>query len=91
MKFSPRTIVTVEQTQNQIVTDNSLKYSPVNMTTALIGNNNQQAPIVERHHYVMNNKPEDGRINYSKKATQNYGTKHVVNMLGEFFFSFLIY
>lgn len=48
---------------------------PLPITTTPIRNNNcvgEQAPL----------SPEDGRINFSNRAS-NHGTRHVVNMLGK--------
>lgn len=53
---------------------------PLPISTTPIRNNNcvsEQAPL----------SPEDGRINFSNRAT-NHGTRHVVNMLGKVEFLF---
>lgn len=58
-----------------VVPPNNTVSLPITTTSAR--NNNcigEQAPL----------SPEDGRINFSNRAT-NHGTRHVVNMLGKIF------
>lgn len=53
---------------------------PLPINTTPVNCVSEQAPL----------SPEDGRINFSNRAT-NHGTRHVVNMLGKVFFINLLF
>lgn len=53
-------------------------------SSTTVGQQQQQQltiPLMQNYQKPLES-PEDGRINYSKRA-QSHGTRHVVNMLGE--------
>lgn len=69
---------------------NTVKYHSLNATAianTTTGNNNHT--IIDAQ--IMNHTSDDGRINYSNKAPLNMGTKHVVNMLGNFRLSMFLF